>query len=154
MDCDFAEKVSMLIDGELSAAEIESVRKHIAVCAECQSLEKDFLFFRQQIKTSVSEQNTVEQVKIASASVGKKTRFWGERISLPVPVLAVLALVLLCFGAWVISSRFGRTSVETATQTPVKKPAPKTANTPSEVSLASYDAGGRAEIYVAPRQTK
>ena len=154
MDCDFAEKVSMLIDGELSAAEIESVGKHIVVCAECQSLEKDFLFFRQQIKTSVSQQNEAGQAKIMSASVGKKTPFWGERISLPVPALAVLALVLLCFGAWVISSRFERTSVETATQTPVKNPAPKTANTPGEVSLARYDAGGRTEIYVAPRQTK
>lgn len=55
MNCSLAEKVSMLIDGELSEPESLQVRAHIAGCAECRNLEKDFLFFREQIKESAAD---------------------------------------------------------------------------------------------------
>lgn len=154
MKCDFAEKVSMLIDGELAAAEIEALRAHIAACAECRNLEKDFLFFRQQIKSPIPEKSVVEKAKYPFVSRKKRTRFLRGRISLPVPALALFVIALIGLGGFLIFSRVRRTSIGTATQTPVENIASKTANAPSEVSLARYDAGGRAEIYIAPKQSK
>lgn len=145
----------MLVDGELPASEIEAVRRHVAGCAECQSLEKDFLFFRQEIKTSLSDVFEIEQISSHSVPIRKKTPFWSGRISLPAPALALFVVALIGLSAWLVFSRFSRTSIETVvTHNPKKNTAPKIPNPASERSLAHYDAGGRAEIYVVPRQTK
>jgi anti-sigma factor RsiW len=154
MNCSFAEKVSMLLDDELSLMEIESIRAHIADCSECRNLEKDFLFFRQQIKTSVSDFSDTGEVKVSPFPIRKQTPVWSRWISLPVPALALFAFALVCLGAWIASSRFSRNSIDTAMQAPVNNAAPKKENPPSEISLARYDNGGRAEIYVMPRQAK
>ncbi len=154
MNCDFAEKVSMLIDGELPATEIESVRAHLEHCAECRSLKRDFLFFREQIKTSVSEKFAGEQVEISPVPIKKQTRIWSGWVSLPAPALALFVFALICLGAWFAISRFSRTSIDTASHTQVKNTAPKTAKAPTEVSLTRYDTGGRAEIYVVLGQMK
>jgi len=55
MNCSFTENVSMMIDGELPESEAKKVRAHIAGCADCRDLEKDFLFFREQLKESSAD---------------------------------------------------------------------------------------------------
>ena len=49
MNCSFTEKVSSLIDGELSAVEAREVERHLVGCNECQQLRADFLNLRTQI---------------------------------------------------------------------------------------------------------
>src|ERR1700752_116623 len=49
MNCSFIEKVSSLIDGELSATEAREVERHLPGCNECQQLRADFLNLRTQI---------------------------------------------------------------------------------------------------------
>ncbi len=49
MNCSFTEKVSSLIDGELSAVEAREVERHLVGCNECQELRADFLNLRTQI---------------------------------------------------------------------------------------------------------
>lgn len=49
MSCSFTEKVSSLIDGELSATEAREVERHLLNCNECQQLRADFLNLRSQI---------------------------------------------------------------------------------------------------------
>jgi hypothetical protein len=49
MSCSFTEKVSSLIDGELSATETREVERHLLSCNECQQLRADFLNLRSQI---------------------------------------------------------------------------------------------------------
>ena len=49
MNCSFTEKVSSLIDGELSATEGREVERHLLNCSECQQLRADFLNLRSQI---------------------------------------------------------------------------------------------------------
>ncbi len=49
MNCSFTEKVSSLIDGELTAAEARKVERHLVGCNECQQLRADFLNLRTQI---------------------------------------------------------------------------------------------------------
>jgi negative regulator of sigma E activity len=49
MNCSFTEKVSSLIDGELSAGEAREVERHLVGCNECQELRADFLNLRTHI---------------------------------------------------------------------------------------------------------
>ena len=49
MSCDYNEKISLLIDGELPAADARRVEHHLTECVECQMLRADFLSLRSQI---------------------------------------------------------------------------------------------------------
>ncbi len=142
MDCNFAIKVSLLIDGELSAEESEQVKKHLADCQECRNLEKGVLFFSEQIKESV-ETKDFELPEFLSE---RKTPFWKKAIAIPVPVLAGLLIVLIGFGGWLWVAK-----VKQNEQLAKVKPTP---NQPNEVSLAKYDKGRRAEIFVVRKESK
>lgn len=49
MSCNFTEKISPLIDGELTTAEAREVERHLVSCHECEQLRADFLNLRSQI---------------------------------------------------------------------------------------------------------
>ncbi|HEX8178601.1 MAG TPA: zf-HC2 domain-containing protein [Pyrinomonadaceae bacterium] len=49
MSCDCTEKVSLLMDGELTPAEMHEVERHLLTCAECRQARFDFAQLRQQI---------------------------------------------------------------------------------------------------------
>ena len=49
MNCNFTEKVSSLIDGELTPSEAREVERHVLSCVECQQMRADFLNLRSQI---------------------------------------------------------------------------------------------------------
>ena len=49
MNCSFTEKISSLIDGELSTADAREVERHLIGCSECQEVRADFLNLRSQI---------------------------------------------------------------------------------------------------------
>src|SRR5215218_7571470 len=49
MNCSFTEKISSLIDGELSTSEAREVERHILHCGECEQLRADFFNLRSQI---------------------------------------------------------------------------------------------------------
>lgn len=49
MNCSFTEKISSLIDGELSSTEAREVERHLLTCSECEQLRADFLSLRSQI---------------------------------------------------------------------------------------------------------
>ena len=49
MSCNFTEKVSSLIDGELAPSEAREVERHLLNCSECEQLRADFLNLRRQI---------------------------------------------------------------------------------------------------------
>lgn len=49
MSCNFTEKISSLIDGELTTAEAREVERHLVSCQECEQLRADFLNLRSQI---------------------------------------------------------------------------------------------------------
>jgi len=49
MSCSFTEKISSLIDGELSPAEAREVERHMLTCSECELLRADFLNLRNQL---------------------------------------------------------------------------------------------------------
>ena len=49
MSCNFTEKISSLIDGELAPVEAREVARHLLSCSECEQLRADFLNLRSQI---------------------------------------------------------------------------------------------------------
>jgi Putative zinc-finger len=49
MNCDCTEKISSLIDGELTQAEARELERHLLSCVECQEARADFLSLRTQI---------------------------------------------------------------------------------------------------------
>jgi|SRR6185369_6520213 len=49
MTCSFTEKISSLIDGELSTTEAREVERHLIGCNECQEVRADFLNLRSQL---------------------------------------------------------------------------------------------------------
>ncbi len=109
-DCNWTEKVSLLIDGELAAVEARAVEQHLGDCFACRLAREDFLLLRHQISTYRPEVNLLAQRRALghilgsaatarpSASAGK----WRERASglfvfprLAPALVAASALVLV-----------------------------------------------------------
>ncbi|PWT79804.1 MAG: hypothetical protein C5B44_06335 [Acidobacteria bacterium] len=61
MNCDCTEKVSLLIDGELSSSEAREIERHLLTCAECQQARADFLSVRSELSAFPS---TVPQLAL------------------------------------------------------------------------------------------
>lgn len=158
MDCEFGEKISLLIDGELPPEETEGVKAHLASCAGCRQLEKDFLYLRRQIKESVPQPAAVSALEGAgdfARAAGRKVPFWKKRILLPAPVFVLLLFVLAAAGVWAITANLNARKDATVSQDAAKNaPAgrPPLQNAQSEISLSRFDRGGRAEIYTIHRQ--
>lgn len=49
MNCDWTEKISLLIDGELAREEARRAEAHLTACAACRVAQEDFLLLRQRI---------------------------------------------------------------------------------------------------------
>jgi hypothetical protein len=65
MSCNFTEKISSLIDGELAPAEAREVERHLLSCGECEQLRADFLNLRSQIASfETSLQPAVQNRKL------------------------------------------------------------------------------------------
>lgn len=154
MNCEFSEKVSLLIDRELSPSDAEQMRKHLTGCRVCQQLEQDFLGLRHQIKSHEFDTNPIAQKQtlwkvLASQSVP----LWQRKVSLPAPIFALVIVALLAFGAW---SLFVRTTLQQTRELDKRvsnvKPVEAMSNTESgAMDLSRFDHGGRAILYTERR---
>ncbi|MGB9178680.1 MAG: zf-HC2 domain-containing protein [Pyrinomonadaceae bacterium] len=61
MSCDWTEKISLLIDGELGPEETAALQKHLRDCADCRSAQADFLLLRREIGSYESELDPIAQ---------------------------------------------------------------------------------------------
>src|SRR5215216_1719735 len=83
MSCNFTEKISSLIDGELTQVEAREVERHLLNCADCEQLRADFLNLRSQIagfETSVqpSVQNrALKKILSTERRVPARGLQWG-----------------------------------------------------------------------------
>jgi hypothetical protein len=63
MMCDCTEKISLLVDGELSPNDAREVERHLLTCAECQQTRADFLSVRSEL---LSFRSNAPQIELRS----------------------------------------------------------------------------------------
>src|ERR1041384_1977555 len=98
MSCSFTEKVSSLIDGELSATETREVERHVLSCSECQQLRADFLNLRSQItnfETSLQPEVQNRALKKILTTREQRVPARGLRWSFGTQAIAFASLVIV-----------------------------------------------------------
>ena len=156
MKCVWAQKVSLLIDGELDRAEAREVEQHLASCGDCREAQADFLSLRRQIADyqieldAFARQRALKTILVGGAKreavvdarAGSRRR--GERFAgvFGMPRLSrvgLAALLLLLVGVAV-----GIVSLTTARRPPVEiaKAKPMPAPAAPNNSTASANNGG------------
>ena len=126
MNCNFTEKISSLIDGELTQSEMREVERHLLNCGECQQMRADFLNLRSQIANfETSLQPTVQNralKKILSAerrapALGLQWGF-GKAVAFASLIITGLILGLLLY------QNFNSTGPDHELQAVVPTPSP------------------------------
>ena len=98
MNCSFTEKVSSLIDGELSATEAREVERHLLSCSECQQMRADFLNLRSQIlsfETSLQPEVQNRELKKILATTERRAPATGLRWSFGMQAVAFASLLIV-----------------------------------------------------------
>jgi anti-sigma factor RsiW len=141
MDCEWTERVSLLIDGELGPDESAQIEKHLRDCAICRAAQGAFLALRKEINAYESRLDPFATSRALTSVLGRKHfSFWRHRIAVPVPALALILVAAFLLGALALRSRL---TTMTTTTTP--------AAVTSKMDLSAYDRGGRATIQVIKR---
>lgn len=107
MNCSFTEKISSLIDGELTPVEAREVERHLVTCDQCAEARADFLNLRSQISsyeasaTGAIQNRALEEIlaggRSKPAASGARVRWswnWGYGAA-ALASIAILALVLI-----------------------------------------------------------
>jgi len=151
MSCRFTEKISSLIDGELSAAEARAVEGHLLTCVQCEEARADFLSLRSQIVSFAATQPGAVQnralAKILSGAEGRERRAprfgfrwgwnWGSG-AVALGSLAALAVIVLMIALNLSQKQPQQIAVNTVAPTPTSTsspsptPEPEKKNTPQQ----------------------
>ncbi|MGA9769574.1 MAG: zf-HC2 domain-containing protein [Blastocatellia bacterium] len=145
MSCNFTERLSLLIDGELEPDEAAQVKLHLSSCLICQQAQTDFLSLREQIKSHQYEPDArLQRQAIRRILNSERTPFWEKRIALPVPVLSLMLLAFVALVAWSVYVRATR---------PARIERAPLGNQSSQdgLDLSRFDRGERAIIYTTKR---
>ena len=120
MSCNLAEKVSLLIDGELPQIEARAVEHHLLECAECQQVRADFISLRSGIDAYVAAPvpdlslrlahvlSPRENVRAQSTLRERLLVIFGGRRLTPALVTVVATLLFACAVALVLHIRSQR----------------------------------------------
>ena len=120
MNCSFTEKISSLIDGELSTVEAREVERHLPGCNECQQVRADFLNLRTQIAGFETSVRPEAQNRALKKILGTEHRVpaRGLRWSFGTPAVAfatlVIAAAIIGLVFYQISNKSQRESEQTA----------------------------------------
>ncbi|HEY6659834.1 MAG TPA: zf-HC2 domain-containing protein [Pyrinomonadaceae bacterium] len=144
MSCNFTEKISLLIDGELAPAEAREVERHLLSCGECEQLRADFLNLRSQIVSFETSLQPVVQNRALKKILSRERR---------VPALqwafgthAIAFAMLLIVGAIIGLIVYQNSRAPESQQTAVVQ----TAQTPSPVPAASVEQNKRRAPEASP----
>ena len=125
MSCNFTEKVSSLIDGELAPAEAREVERHLLSCSECEQLRADFLNLRSQIASFESSLQPAVQNRALKKILSRERRVpalqWA--FGTQAVVFATLLIVGAIIGLMIYQNNRGPQTHEIAVvQTPSPVP--------------------------------
>ena len=108
MDCEQMEKVSQLIDGELTDEEAAAMKLHLAACQICSETHADFLPLRHEIIVQEFQLEPFAKKRVLrDVRASLNPSIWRRRISVPVPAMAVLLIALVIIALWSLM-RFSR----------------------------------------------
>ena len=99
MSCSFTEKISSLIDGELTTAEAREVERHVVSCHECEQLRADFLNLRSQITSFESSLTPEVHNRALKKILAPERRVPVRRLQWSFGTQAVAFATLLIVGA-------------------------------------------------------
>lgn len=127
MNCSFTERISSLIDGELSAGEAREVERHLVGCQECQQLRADFLNLRTEIagfETSLQPevQNRALKKILARRGTGRGLQWNFGTSALAFATLLIVASII-GFVAYQGSHQREQKEAASVVQTPSPAPA-------------------------------
>ena len=130
MHCDCTEKVSLLIDGELSPVEARELERHLLTCTECQEARGDFLNLRNQFASVPVSFRPVAQREALARVLGKEpsvSRGFAWRWLFN-PAVAAVASLLIVAGVIALllypRSKLGPAPSEEIAGFPTRKPTP------------------------------
>ena len=140
MNCRFTEKISSLIDSELTPVEAREVERHLVMCAQCAEARADFLSLRSQIVSFEPSLTPAVQnralAKILSTGRGERrapglgvTWKWDWRSGLAALAFAITLIVAVSI--FLIPSKQPQ-QVATNRPAPVSSPVPVPAVEPSK----------------------
>ena len=143
MECEQMEKVSQLMDGELSDEEVAAVSTHVANCRVCERAAADFMSLRREIAAfDIELKPFVKQRVLRSLVASQNPPLWRRRISIPVPVMATLLLALLAIALW-WTARSAR--LPPSQEVDVRRVTTE-GQSQAAADLSRFDHGGRAAI--------
>ena len=154
MDCEFTEKVSLLLDAELTREESLRVTDHIRACPACRQAEEDFLRLRREIKAyDFQPQPSAQAGVLARILHAEKPSLWRRGVNVPLPLMASLLAIIIALGVW---SAALRRAVEQpaapSNPTPVQThPQQAVVGDGGDLEFSHYDHGERAAIYKVHR---
>jgi hypothetical protein len=147
MNCDFTEKISLLIDGELSEHEAREVQRHLSGCGGCQAARADFLGFRSEISNYGASLNPAAQAEALKRILGQSTDRprvapklgWSWSFAPRAVAFASLILVAALIGFIVYrAAQNNESSIAQKNPAPVPSPTAQIASaTPEATPLAS-----------------
>ncbi|HEU5131317.1 MAG TPA: zf-HC2 domain-containing protein [Pyrinomonadaceae bacterium] len=156
MNCSFTEKISSLIDGELSTTEAREAERHLVTCNECQQVRADFLNLRSQIANFESSlepavQNRALKKILATPRRASAPRFaWG--FGTPAVAFATLLIVAAIIGLLMYQSSNTRTNENhLAVQTPT--PVPTASEPQKQPEPEASPAPNKGNEETAPRRS-
>lgn len=149
MSCNYTEKISWLIDGELAPAEAREVERHLLNCGECEQLRADFLNLRSQIASFETSLQPAIQNRELKKILSRGERMPGRGLGWAWSTPAIAFASLLIVGA-IIGLIFYKTSnssqrapqqvaivVATPSPTATPTPEPEPAATPEPATPAA-----------------
>ena len=137
MNCEFTEKISQLIDGELSEVEARAVQRHLNECGECQQVREDFLTLRSQIADYIPATSPAAQADALARIVGRQQKV-GPRTAVSKPRLAWnFSFGVAAFATMVLIAALVGFIAYKATQDKTPAPAQVAQRNPAAVSQPS-----------------
>lgn len=92
MDCNWTEKISQLVDGELTPEEAGAVERHAADCPACRHAREDFMLLRQQLVSYRAVSNPLAERQALSKILGDASGARGASIGWRERAASVFAL--------------------------------------------------------------
>ena len=155
MNCSFTEKISLLIDGELSTSEAREVERHILHCGECEQLRADFLNLRSQIAGfETSLEPTVQNRALKKILSTRRAHAPRLRSSFGTQAVAFATLLIVAaIVGWLMynSSNARKNDQHLAAQTPTPVPAASPEQKPADPEPARSPNKSNEEA--APRRS-